>query len=150
AYDVQRYIDFFKRPAVQGGAKDDPLDVILFAIDGPETPFSTFLYDPAQGNAPYHACATPTLSGNCVEALQHSCENHVQPGFFADPALRIGSVVRAVGNCSDVSSICGDDLSQPPDFTRAMQTIGDCISTAIQPACLNGPVVNRTDGIPDC
>ena len=32
-FDVQRYIDFFTKPAAQGGVKADPDDVILAAID---------------------------------------------------------------------------------------------------------------------
>ena len=149
AYDVQRYIDYFTRPAVQGGVKIDPKDVILVGLDGPETPFSTTLYDTSKGNTPYHDCATPALSSGCVEALQHSCENAVQPGFFADPAVRLDAVIRKASN-SVIASICGDDLTKAPDFSATMTKVAELISSKINPGCLNAPVASRADGTPDC
>ena len=132
AYDVQRYIDFFTRPAVQGGAKIDPNDVVLVGLDGPETPFSTFLFDTTTGNTPYHACATPTLSSRCVEALQHSCENAVQPEFFADPAVRLATVIGKAAH-HVTASICGDDLTKAPDFSATMAEVGKLLIGFLQP-----------------
>ena len=150
AFDLSRYINFFTLPAVQGGVKVDPADVILVGIDGPESPVSTVLVDPSKGNTPYVACPTPMLSSSCNEALQHSCENTVQPGFFADPAVRLNTVIDAVGN-HKITSICGDNLGQTPDFTNAMQQLGELISSQIGPGCLNAPVAARADdGTPDC
>ncbi len=149
AYDVQRYIDFFTRPAAQGGVKVDPKDVILVGIMGPPTPFKTRLIDPAQGNAPYHDCPAPLMSASCVEALDHSCGNNVQPGFFADPAVRLTAVVDKAAH-KQISSICGDDLAQAPDYSGAMGAVGQLIKTVLQPGCINAPVASRRDGTPDC
>jgi hypothetical protein len=150
AYDVSRYINYFKLPATQGGVKVDPLDVILVGIDGPETPVKTILMDPSQGNTPYHACPAPMLSATCSEALDHSCENTAQPAFFADPAVRLNFVIDSVTN-HRVTSICGDDPTKTPDFTDAMQKLAELISTQIGPGCLDAPVANRSDdGTPDC
>ncbi len=149
AFDVSRYINFFTLPAAQGGVKVDPRDVILVGIDGPSSPVETVLVDPAGGNTPYHLCPTPMLSSTCIEALQHSCENSVQPGFFADPGVRLNTVIGSVMN-NKVTSICGDDLTKTPDFTNAMQQLGELISSQIGPGCLNSPVASRADGTPDC
>jgi hypothetical protein len=149
AFDVSRYISFFTLPAAQGGVKVDPHDVILVGIDGPETPVQTVLVDPSMGNTPYHLCPAPMLTNTCIQALQHSCENVPQPGFFADPAVRLNTVINSVAN-HKITSICGDDLTKTPDFTNAMQQLGELISSQIGPGCLNSPVANRADGTPDC
>jgi hypothetical protein len=150
AYDIQRYINYFTLPAAQGGVKADPTNVILVALDGPESPFETILIDPAQGNTPYHSCPSPILSSSCYMALQHSCENIVQPGFFADPAVRLNAVVRSAAH-SHIASICGDDPNKAPDYTSTMQKVGELISTYLRPACLNAPIAARVeDGTPDC
>jgi hypothetical protein len=132
--------------------KVDPGDVILVGIDGPETPFSMVLIDPTLGNTPYHPCPAPMLSQTCIEALQHSCENGPQPGFFADPAVRLNAVINAVSATghSQITSICGTDLTQPPNYQSAMQQLGQLISSQIGPGCLNSPVASRADGTPDC
>ncbi len=149
AFDISRYISFFTLPAAQGGVKDDPQDVILVGIDGPETPFSTVVIDNTQPITPYHLCASPTLSTMCNFALQHSCENSAQPAFFADPAVRLNFVIDSVMN-HRVTSICGDDPTKTPDFTDAMQKLAELISSQIGPGCLNSPVASRADGTPDC
>jgi hypothetical protein len=149
AYDVSRYTNFFTQRKAQGGVKDDPEDVILVGIDGPESPVQTVLVDPGQGVAPYRECPAPMLATNCIEALQHSCENSVQLGFFADPAVRLNTVINSAKH-HQVSSICGDDVTRTPNYTSAMQQLGQLISSQIGPACLNSPVVNRGDGTPDC
>ncbi|MCU1282857.1 MAG: hypothetical protein JWM53_6403 [bacterium] len=149
AYDISRYTSFFTLPAAQGGVKDNPDDVILVGIDGPETPFQTVLIDPGAGVAPYHPCPSPMLSQSCLEALQHSCENNVQPGFFADPGVRLNAVINSAAH-HNVASICGDDLAKAPDFSNAMQKLAELISSQIGPGCINAPVASRADGTPDC
>ena len=62
AYDISRYIDYFTKQAKLGGVKDDPDDVILVGIDGPETPFATVLVDPHEGQHAVLACPSPMLS----------------------------------------------------------------------------------------
>jgi hypothetical protein len=73
----------------------------------------------------------------------------VQPGFFADPAVRLQAVIRKAAN-SVVASICGDDLTKAPDFSATMTKVGELISSKINPGCLNAPVASRADGMPDC
>jgi hypothetical protein len=149
AYDISRYTDYFTKEAKFGGVKDNPDDVILVGIDGPAAPFSTILEDPSKGNAPYVACPSPMLSSTCNEALQHSCENEVQPGFFADPAVRLNAVINTATN-HNIASICGADLKRTPDFTTALQNLAENIALHLGPGCLNAPVADRLDGTPDC
>ena len=149
AYDLSRYQRYFSLPEAQGGVKVDPGDVILVGIDGPETPFETVLVDPAQGNAPYHPCPSPMLSSTCIQALQHSCENSVQPVFFADPSVRLDAVIRSAAHHS-TSSICGDALDKAPDYSQTLTKVGELIRSIIEPGCLNSPVGSRGDGTPDC
>jgi hypothetical protein len=145
AFDISRYIDFFTQPS-PAGVKADPGDVILVGIDGPETPFSTVLADP-NSLTPYTACAAPLLSASCMEALQHSCENNVQPGFFGDPAVRLNAVINAAGK-HNISSICGDDLGKTPDFTNALQQLALLIKKSLGVACLSSPITDPAN--PDC
>jgi hypothetical protein len=147
AYDLSRYIDYFTKPLAQGGVKADPGDVILVGIDGPETPFQTVLVNPLGPIAPYEACLSPTLSQNCIEALQHSCENLAQPGFFADPPVRLNAVISKAAKFN-IASICGDDLNQAPDFTSALQQLGHLITNSLGVVCLSSPITDPAG--PDC
>ena len=147
AYDISRYTDYFNKPMSKGGVKVDPNDVILVGIDGPETPFQTILADSSKGNTPYQPCPAPMLSSGCIEALQHSCENSAQPEFFADPPVRLNAVINASTKHS-ISSICGEDLTRPPDFTSALQQVGQLIKTVLGIACLSSPITDP--GSPDC
>ena len=152
AFDVQRYIDFFTRPLSQGGIKNDPAHrVILVGIDAPATPFETILAVAGSGNGTgtnplFVPCATASPPG-CIVHLQHSCQNQVAPVFFGDPAIRIQSVINAVP-LHQTTSICGDDLTQPPDFTKALTGAAALISSAIGPGCITAPLVDPTN--PDC
>ncbi|MCA1663352.1 MAG: hypothetical protein LC659_03630, partial [Myxococcales bacterium] len=151
AYDISRYTDYFTKEARFGGVKDNPNDVILVGIDGPESHVETTLVDPSKGNTPYVACPSPMLSSSCIEALQHSCENTVQPGFFGDPAVRLNAVISQAPNQNfQIASICGDDLNQTPNFTTALQKVAELISMHFKPACLDAPIASRDDGTPDC
>jgi hypothetical protein len=121
-YDVSRYTQFFTQPKAQGGVKDDPLNVVLVAIDGPESPVSIRTVVPGSGNGTvpnpsYVDCPTPSTT--CLVRVDHSCQNQVQPAFFADPAVRLNSVVNAVGQ-HQVSSVCGASLTATPDFSSAL------------------------------
>jgi hypothetical protein len=55
-YDVGRYIDLFTRPAIQGGVKLDPNDVVLLEIGGPTTPLEVRLGNPG-APAPFEPCS---------------------------------------------------------------------------------------------
>jgi hypothetical protein len=139
-YGVQRYIDFFTRPRAVGGVKDNPLDVALVAIAGPPTPVSVDLVVKGTGlglaPAPaYVPCSD--LSDNCIARLQHSCQNQQQPAFFADPAVRLATVVDSA-QLHQRTSICGDALGQAPDYSSAMSSLGGLMLTQITAGCLYG------------
>jgi hypothetical protein len=139
AFDISRYINLFTQPAIRGGVKTLPDDVILFGIDGPEAPVQTILATKNTGlgvppNAAYLPCG-PQVGGSCVMRLQHSCQNNVAQVFFADPSVRLNTVIN-LGVHHQVTSICGDDLNQQPNFTQALQTLGNLISSQISPGCI--------------
>jgi hypothetical protein len=139
-FDVSRYILYFTQPTSRGGVKVDPNNVILAAIDAPEAPFSILQVAAGTGNgkgaypnpAAYQPCPAPnTVDGkNCLVRLQHSCQNTVQPGFFGDPAVRLNTVVRSV-MAWQISSICGGNLTQTPDYSTAMTSISDLIKARL-------------------
>lgn len=153
ALPSSKYIDFFTKPLAAGGIKADPSSVLLFAIDGPDTPVQTILANNNSGLGLQDGGASPTytdcssIGGSCVERLQHSCQNHVNPAFFADPPLRINAVVNSVQTHS-VASICGSDLDAQPDFTTVLQSLGKLISAQISPGCIPAPLTSTT--APDC
>jgi hypothetical protein len=149
AYDVSRYIDYFTQSSVNGGVKPDPNDVVLVAVDAPTTPFSTILAQVGTGGG-----ATPTYTecavlqpGSCDVHLQHSCQNMSEPAFFGDPAVRLNAVVSAAAY-HQIMNICGDDLTQPPSYTNAMQNMGSLIAANIGQGCITAPVADPTN--PDC
>jgi hypothetical protein len=155
-YDVSRYINLFLKPTGQGGVKDDPLNnVILVGIDAPETPVTIVQVAANTGAgkgtfpnpAAYQPCPAPnTVDGKtCLVRLQHSCQNTVQPGFFGDPAVRLNSVINKA-QFKNITSICGSDLTQTPDYSSALQAVGMLISSAIKPGCIGAKLTNP----PDC
>jgi hypothetical protein len=139
-WDVSRYITFFTQPATMGGVKVDPRNVILAAIDAPETPFKIVEIASGTGNgkgaypnpAAYQACPAPNVvdGKNCIVRVDHSCQNTVQPGFFGDPAVRLNTVVRAAPS-SMVTSICGANLDAPPDYSTAMTALANMIKARL-------------------
>ena len=150
-YDLARYINFFNQPLSRGGVKLDPAnDVILVGITGPSTPFSTLLAEVGTGNGTqpspsYVPC--PSLSSSCVVALQHSCQNRAAPAFFADPGVRINAVIDAAPT-HQVTSICGDDLDQAPDYSQALEKVANLIKSHIGDGCIPAPLTDPSN--PDC
>jgi hypothetical protein len=141
-YDVARYINFFTKPAIQGGVKEDPDDVILVAIDGPSEPVQVILSNPGTPlGQDYVVCPQINEASNppCVPVLQHSCRNVAQPGFFADPAVRLNAVIQAAHQ-HRISSICDTN------YTDALQGVGDLISIELGTGCI--PVADPT--LADC
>jgi hypothetical protein len=142
AYPIDRYINFFTRPAAQGGVKANPNDVILVAIDAPPAPFSTLLATSTSGNG---AAPSPTfvpcsaISPTCQVRLQHSCQNMSNPAFFGDPPLRLDAVVNAA-KFHQIANICGDDPTQTPDYTNALQNLGGLIIVNIGNGCIPSKV----------
>jgi hypothetical protein len=149
-YDIQRYIDFFTKPLLQGGIKNDPSDVILVGIDAPAEPFQVILSNPGTpGGTPYSQCGQLNETSNppCVPVLQHSCQDPSQPVFFGDPAVRLNTVISLAMN-HDLESICATD------YTPAMQKIGGLIVSAIGGGCIPSCVVDVNNMpntmTPDC
>jgi hypothetical protein len=132
-FDVQRYIDFFTKPAAQGGVKVNPDDVILVAIAAAPDPVGVTITSP---------CADQVNTPNCP-ILNHSCVAATNSMFFGDPAVRLSSVVSSAKH-HNLTSICDTD------YTAAIQALGDLIISQIGAGCLNSPIANRADGTPDC
>jgi hypothetical protein len=158
AYDVSRYTSVLTQP---GGVKASPDDVVLVSIAGPPAPFQTILAQKGTGlgqqpNPTYQACG-PLLSDNCLMRMQHSCQNSITPAFFADPAVRIDSVVQAAPH-HQAFSICGDDLGQAPDYAGALtasanlakaRILGNCVPvTVADPQNPDCRVIETVDGVP--
>lgn len=78
--------------------------------------------------------------------MQHSCQNRVEPAFFADPAVRLHVVLDALPD-HDELGICGDDLDQPPDFTHALARLGAAVAVP-RTGCIDPPLTNPA--APDC
>ena len=150
AYDISRYTNLFTQPSSLGGVKSTADDVVLFAIDGPETPVSTALITSGTGlgtapNPSYVPCGA--LGTGCVQRLNHVCQNNVSPAFFADPSVRLNAVVNSA-KFKQTSSICGDDLNMAPDFTSALEALGKLISSQISPGCIPAKLTDLNN--PQC
>jgi hypothetical protein len=150
-YDVARYTALLSQPAAKGGVKASPDDVLLVAIDGPESPMQTIMADTSSGlglapNPAYVTCG-PALKSGCALRLQHSCQNSASPGFFADPPVRLNTVVRSAPH-NQIFSICGDDLAQTPDYTAALTATADLARGRILGNCVPTKLASVSD--PDC
>ena len=131
--DINTYINFFTKPAAQGGVKVDPNDVILVGISAPSDPVGVTVTMPCSGQPTVASCST----------LNHSCIAASNPLFFGDPAVRLNTVIKSAKN-SNLTSICDTD------YTAAIQTLGNLIISQIGVGCLSSPIANRADGNPDC
>lgn len=146
-YEVKRYIDFFTLPAAKGGIKADPNDVILYAIDAPESPFQVIFSNPGTpaGQA-YAECPALNESANppCVPVLQHSCHNPTRPELFGDPAVRLNTVVRAAPT-HRIWSICEED------YSVAIRQLALMVASQLGTGCLTDAIFTaaRPDDI-DC
>jgi hypothetical protein len=123
-FDINRYINFFQKPASQGGVKVDPDDVILVGITAPS----------AQGAA--------SVITNGVVTLQHSCIAPSDPAFFGDPAVRIQQLIGSLPLANQqLTSIC--DTS----YQQALQSLGRLIDHH-RPLCV--PFLFPDPTHPDC
>lgn len=161
-YDVQRYIDYFRKPASQGGAKPNPRDVLLFAIDAPSEPFQLILANPnPEPPGPYTECAGP-LSQACAQVLQHSCMDPDLPERFGDPAVRLNAVVDAVADHGE-RSICATSYGPTVDSLArtivSYQNGNGCLTgylrTPLDPRCevddaVPAPAGSQVQAIPSC
>ena len=79
-FDVQRYIDFFTKPAAQGGVKINPDDVILVAITAPADPVGRVR----------SRCPAPTRSTRRrARSSTTRASRAANTKFFGDPAVRV-------------------------------------------------------------
>jgi hypothetical protein len=150
-YDVSRYTSFLTQPKSLGGIKDSPWQVSLIEISGPLSPFATILATAGTGqggqlNPSYVPCGAVD-GATCIVALQHACQNVADPAFFADPPVRLDAVVQSAPLHQTIS-ICGDDLSQEPDYTAGMNQMGSLMSSQLTGGCLYQAVVNPSS--PTC
>ena len=79
--------------------------------------------------------------------LQHSCQNTVEPAFFADPPIRLHAVL-AASTGSVEASICGDDLTKAPDFSQVLKQVAARIGGGIAPAGIAALLADADR--PDC
>jgi hypothetical protein len=151
AFDLTKYETLFLEPSGRGGIKPSADDVILVGIDGPELPTETVVVDNttglgAAGKERYASCG-PMLASNCVVRLQHSCQNNAAPVFFADPAVRINALINKA-KFHKITSICGDNLNQTPDYSGALRELAQLISSKISPGCIPAKLTDAAH--PDC
>jgi hypothetical protein len=131
--DAQKYIDFFTRPAAQGGVKVDPNDVILSGITAPSDPVGVHVESPCSEDASASECAV----------LNRSCISATNVMLAGDPAVRLNTVVGAAHN-DYLTSICDTDDA------HALRAFAQQILAHTSIGCLQYPVVTRADGTPDC
>jgi hypothetical protein len=151
AYDLTRYTTLFNQPSGRGGVKATPDDVILVGIDGPQDVTKTVLITKGTGlglapSPRYQPCG-PQLSDNCLMRLEHSCQNNAAPAFFADPAIRLNTLINSA-KFHKTASICGDDLDQQPDYSGALRDLAQLISSQISPGCIPAKLTDAAK--PDC
>jgi hypothetical protein len=153
-FDVSRYIDFFTKPASQGGLKADPSMVYVTSISAPETPFSTLLANisATAPTTPYQSCATS--SATCTTVLQHSCTRPSDSTITGDPAVRLRAVVAATGGTN--GNACDDSYSASLGALASVLTgPGGCFPSAptSPPSCTVADV-STMDGsstpLPQC
>lgn len=139
--DIQKYINYFKNPAAQGGVKVNPLDVVLVGLTAPSSPVSSILANPnPTPPGPYVQCPGP-LSMSCAVVLQHSCIAAANTQFFGDPAVRVNQVITSVVN-KQLTSIC--DTS----YQSALEGVGQLIVSNIGAGCITSPFEDPAK--PDC
>jgi hypothetical protein len=162
-YDVStRYIPLFTQPPPIGVVDDPASNVILVGIQAPTDKFQIVTVKANTGcgavagsctAATYQPCSTFPGDASCLVRLDHSCQNHVQPGFFGDPAIRLEKVINAVDH-HQIASICGSDLDATPDYSGALKELATLISSQIKPGCVPAPLVDANGNVtttnPDC
>jgi len=127
--EVQKYIDFFTRPKSKGGAKNNPQDVALVAIDAPADRVRSILANPNTALG-YTQCQPP-ISEMCQPVLDRSC---TVGNFFGDPAVRLNAVINAIASDRrQLTSIC--DTS----YQMALEGLGKLIVSNIGPGCITSP-----------
>ncbi len=150
-YDLSRYINFFT-----GTVKSNPLNVVLVGIDGPTTKYQIILANQGTGlglmdgthpSKTFQLCETLNPPA-CAVRLNHSCQNNADPAFFADPPIRLSTVIHNGKTLADEEPICGADFNSEPDYTASLKKVGNLISSALAPGCIPARLTSVTN--PDC
>lgn len=136
-FDLSRYTNFFN---TSRGVKTDPDDVILFGITAPDSGGAQVYF----GNRSGTPCTPPNpnqFTADCSPILAHSCN---VGNFAGDPAVRIRAVINSKVNpkTKSNSSVCDTD------YTGALQTLGDLITSNIGAGCIDSPFDDPNN--PDC
>jgi hypothetical protein len=114
---IEELVEFFKT------LKADPNDVMVAAVAGPPTPYSTQLVrQQSRGGG-----------GELQPQIVPSCKS---ANGTADPAIRIRDFVEAFGANGSLHSICADD------FTPVMKGIGEEVARRASLECLGAPIAD--------
>jgi hypothetical protein len=132
-FDTARYTAWLTQPAMAGGLKADPEDVILYAIDGDVEPFEVVLSNPGTPRGlPLPVCGSLNEQSNppCTPVIQYSCWG-ASPAFNATPSVRLEAVVQSVAHHGRHSWCDAAD-----DFAGAFDDIARLIQTRFSEGCL--------------
>jgi hypothetical protein len=154
-YPLQRYIDLFTKPKPIGIKADPANDLILVGIDGPDENVTLQTIQAASGSGggvgqyPQYTTCQPLdpVNKSCTVRIQHTCQNNQQPAFFADPDIRLNTVIRKA-NIKTIASICGGDPNTPPDYTQVLAGVGQLIASSLKPGCIPAPLTDPAN--PQC
>jgi hypothetical protein len=135
---VSKYIDFFTKPASQGGIKADPHDVILAGISAPTNDVESKALNPSV--FPPAPCTGPIDGMHCVVVLQPSCTAPQNTQFYGDPAVRLRQVIDSAVNKQE-TSVC--DTS----YQSAMQSFGALIVSNIGGSCVTSPLADPNNPV---
>lgn len=140
-YDIDRYTTLFTKPTAEGGLKDNPNDVMVFAILGAPNPTTDVIRGnpSSQGPDGQPTPCTGELGSTCAISVAHSCISPTDSRFLADPAFRLNAVVTAAPN-HRIHSMCDSDY-QP--LVSAMRGAIDAKTTGVN--CLPFSLVDAGD-----
>lgn len=131
--DLARYVDFFTRPAAQGGIKVVPANAILVGVTGPPDPFGVTVTSPCSADASVSSC--PQVDPSCVSPTDARASG--------DPAVRLAAVINAASGHEQLSVCATND-------DAIGGTIAGLLLSRMTGSCLNQAVAARSDGTPDC
>jgi hypothetical protein len=113
------------------GLKPDPRMVLVAAIAGPATPYVV------------ESRSFPIAGGSEIQpVVGHACTQSATE--YGDPGVRIKQWIGAFGARGVFQSICAND------FRPAMVAIAAAIARLLGDRCVDGTVLKRPDGTPDC
>ena len=145
-HELRRYSDFFQRPRIEGGVKDNPFDVVLLSVRGPDTPFQPVRSE--LGSSPLHpvACSPPA---QCTGQLLPSCTSGE---FFGTPSVRVGALVHSVkvsgdgAVCDPNWSVVGGEAFRLFEVDYGISCFADALRDPDDPDCRAEDVTSHADG----